>query len=375
MISHSLFFFFCGSWANWFLFLRNTHSLFLKLEFLVFVFLLLRERSKVMNCCVVVIKYCPTTNMITRSSLTGCSPTTPSASPTVLHWWRSVLIGRGTETLPQHKRPKWETKTHSVSYKNSPTVKYAVFLNVQWNVRVSLCTTGSGLWCKCWIQRGVSLRLSVPPHPLQLSVWVCRAWACAQVKGSKPVEDSLLGPIGDPLCHPWLLTPPSPLPSLLPFKTPHTWQELDPLMPALRPSCAVIGLCVHVRLWGVHAPFPLTTLKSDWKHPSGDSTLSYWLPGRAAGSSSAVERWPANCFVLQCWFSLGQGPQSLLEGLRGDDDRCTARLRDKSRTNGMLWQIVKLHLFHHMGRKSSWEPALATCFVFLKFHRVKETWM
>lgn len=62
-----------------------------------------------------------TANIIFYSFVTGCSPTTPTSSPTVLWRWCSIFIGCWTETIPQYKRPKWETKTHSVSYKNSPT--------------------------------------------------------------------------------------------------------------------------------------------------------------------------------------------------------------------------------------------------------------
>ena len=44
--------------------------------------------------------------------------------------------------------------------------------------------------------------------PLNLSVWGDRVWACAQVKGGEPAEDSLLGPIGDPPRHPLTFDPP-----------------------------------------------------------------------------------------------------------------------------------------------------------------------
>lgn len=81
-------------------------------------------------------------NVIFFLSSIGCSPTTPTASPPVLRRWSCIFAGCRTETLPQHKRPKWETKTHSVSNKNSPTWKYAVFWNVQWNVTSGLCTDG-----------------------------------------------------------------------------------------------------------------------------------------------------------------------------------------------------------------------------------------
>lgn len=102
--------------------------------------------KEMMNCCKIVD---PTANMIFYSPffflfLTGCSPTAPTSSPAVLRRRSSVFTGCRTETLPQHKRPKWETKTHSVSYENSPTQKYAVVLNVQWNVRSGLCTDCPG---------------------------------------------------------------------------------------------------------------------------------------------------------------------------------------------------------------------------------------
>ncbi len=122
------------------------------------------ERKWMLNCYEIIIRRWSylTANLIFCSSLTGCSPTPSSSSPTVLCRWSSVLAGCWTETLPQHKRPKWETKTHSVSYKNSPTQKYAVFLNVQWDVRSGLRTDGPEPWCKCRVQREKSLPVCDP---------------------------------------------------------------------------------------------------------------------------------------------------------------------------------------------------------------------
>lgn len=89
------------------------------------------------------------------------------------------------------------------------------------------------------------------------------------------------------------------------------------LMNTRQPSS--VSACARVLwLWGIYVPLTKIRLKT-----SQLRLVSSWLPFEA--SLCTAERWPAKCFVLQCWFCLGQRAQSLLEGLRGDDDRCTAR--------------------------------------------------
>ncbi len=126
------------------------------------------------------------------------------------------------------------------------------------------------------------------------------------------------------------------------FKTPHTWQELDPLMPAPFPSSVSACACMSDSEAFMVPPHDNIEIRLK---TSQLRLLSSWPPFQAC-SCAAVERWPANYFVLRCWLSLGQRARSLLEGLRGDDDICTARQRDKSRTNGMLYKTLNCLYFH-----------------------------
>ena len=137
--------------------------------------------------------------------------------PTVLRRRRSILIGCRTETIPQHKRPKWETKTHSVSYKNSPTQKYAVFLNVQWNVRSGLQHRWPRALMLLLSSEGEVFACLQPPPPTFSCQ--CEAAQCEHVLRWRG-QNLWMTVSWVPLEILWLLTP-SPLASLLLQDTTH----------------------------------------------------------------------------------------------------------------------------------------------------------
>jgi len=64
----------------------------------------------------------------------GRPPPAPPSSPAGLRRRSDVFIGRRAETLPQHQRPQWETKTHSVSYTHTHTHTQGqyLWLTVSW---------------------------------------------------------------------------------------------------------------------------------------------------------------------------------------------------------------------------------------------------
>lgn len=82
--------------------------------------------------------------LLSSSPSAGCAPAAPASSPAVVCRRCGLFIGRWTETLPQRGRPGRQTKTHSVSYKNSPTQKICRRLKMcSENVRIGLCTGGA----------------------------------------------------------------------------------------------------------------------------------------------------------------------------------------------------------------------------------------
>lgn len=306
-----------------------THTVFfclffLKLLLLVFVFLLHTEREE-RNCCEIVIRhwYFLAVNDFSILLLQDALPPPPPPPP------QSSIDG-ATYSLAAGQRPS--PSISDQSGRQRPTV-WAIKTVPHKNMQSSyMCGKMSELVCAPMAPglnanahfRGRRLCLSVTPSAVCVRPQTVRMFPGEMVSWVQLESLSVTPDFWPP--HLFYSS-----------NTPHTWLELDPLTP-VRSAVICVCLCMHARLWGIYVPLAPVNIEIGLK-TSQLRLLSLWLPFQAC-SCTAVERWHAKCLVLQCWFVLGQRPQSLVEGLRGEDHRCT------SRTNGMLYKMLNCFYFY-----------------------------